>query len=314
MCKISVVIPLYNKEKHIKRCIDSVLSQSYQSFEIIVVDDGSTDNGVAIVKQYSDSRIRLIQQQNSGVSSARNKGILESNYDYIAFLDADDSWKMDFLDSGIKLINKFPSAGAYSFGYEVASSENMTRKVKFLSIPNTPWEGILENFFEMMLGNPPVWSSAVIIPKHVFNKIGVFKDGETIGEDVEMWCRIALSYKIAFNNSIKATYFLDSDNRAYVRGKKVKKPQGYIDTLNDALKDKTLSNKLKIDIHNLLERIKLGQGIFKYFSGDTKNARKNFTELSSNKYKYQKILWIVITYFPVSFTEFLIRFKNKLRR
>src|SRR5690606_38944730 len=95
---ISVVIPLYNKEVYIKQTIENVLKQSYQEFEILVVDDGSKDNGPAIVKSFTDSRIKLIQKINGGVSSARNVGIQNAKYEYIAFLDADDIWLPNHLE------------------------------------------------------------------------------------------------------------------------------------------------------------------------------------------------------------------------
>ena len=90
---ISVVIPLYNKEKQIKRTIQSVLTQTFQDFEIVIVNDGSTDNSTIEVEKIKDSRIRLIHQENAGVSAARNKGIEEAKYELIALLDADDEWK-----------------------------------------------------------------------------------------------------------------------------------------------------------------------------------------------------------------------------
>ena len=90
---ISVVIPLYNKEKQIKRTLQSVLTQTFQDFEIVIVNDGSTDNSTIEVEKIKDSRIRLIHQENAGVSAARNKGIEEAKYELIAFLDADDEWK-----------------------------------------------------------------------------------------------------------------------------------------------------------------------------------------------------------------------------
>ena len=85
----SIVIPLYNKAKSIANTIQSILGQSFADFELIIVDDGSTDDSVAIVQQFTDQRIRLIQKDNGGVSSARNRGINDANYDFIALLDAD---------------------------------------------------------------------------------------------------------------------------------------------------------------------------------------------------------------------------------
>ena len=107
---ISVVIPLYNKAASITSTIQSVLAQSYPYFEIVIIDDGSSDNSVQKVRLIDDKRIKLISKQNGGVSSARNEGIRQAQYDYIAFLDADDLWKPTYLEELVKLITDFPEA------------------------------------------------------------------------------------------------------------------------------------------------------------------------------------------------------------
>ncbi|MFA6873908.1 MAG: glycosyltransferase family A protein, partial [Bacteroidaceae bacterium] len=114
---ISVIIPLYNKERYIKRAICSVLNQSFGNFEIVVINDGSTDNSASIVESIDDTRIKLINQKNTGVSAARNKGIAESKYDFIAFLDADDEWKENHLAIIASLIEKYPLCGVFATSY-----------------------------------------------------------------------------------------------------------------------------------------------------------------------------------------------------
>ena len=108
MTSISVVIPLYNKERYIHRAVESVLSQKIAPDEVIIVDDGSTDGGAREVKKISDFRIRLVQQSNSGECAARNRGIDEARNELVAFLDADDEWKPDFLAQIHRLMNNFP--------------------------------------------------------------------------------------------------------------------------------------------------------------------------------------------------------------
>src|SRR5690554_2358538 len=105
----SVVIPLYNKEKYISLTLKSVLNQSFKDFEILIVNDGSTDRSVEVVKKFDDSRIRLVDQPNAGVSAARNKGIKEAKFDWVAFLDADDRWDVEFLSEIANAIKKYPN-------------------------------------------------------------------------------------------------------------------------------------------------------------------------------------------------------------
>lgn len=215
---ISVVISLFNKEKYIARAIDSVLNQTYRDFELIIVNDGSTDGSVEIVKSYNDPRIRLICQPNGGESAARNKGIENSKSDMIAFLDADDEYRPGFLEKIINLRKEFPNAGAYATAYEVQYSAQNICVPKFKAIPHGAWEGYLPNYFESALGPSPVWSSAVSIPKSVFDRIGTFLPVMQRGVDLHMWLRIALKYPIVFSSFIGSRYYCDAEGRMCEKG------------------------------------------------------------------------------------------------
>ena len=315
MSAVSVVIPLYNKEKYIQRTLNSVLSQTVQPAEIIVVDDGSTDNGPSIVESMiaKDPRIRLIRQSNSGVSAARNKGIKEARYELIALLDSDDAWKPDFLETILGLRQKYPEAGAYATAYETCEKAGETRPVEYRDIPSAPWEGIIPHFFKSMLGQPPVWSSAVAIPKHVFETAGYFKVGEVIAEDVDMWCRIALKYPIAFSSKVCATYHLDAENRAYVQGKKNKKATGYLETLHSALKSDSLSPEVKTDIMKLIETVEIGYASSLIFAGEPGEARKSMNAYDFRYYRKQKQMWYLLSFLPAKAIIFMMDIKKRLK-
>jgi glycosyltransferase involved in cell wall biosynthesis len=108
MPQVSVVIALYNKAAYIRRALDSVLAQTYQDYEILVIDDGSTDDGPVIVASYHDPRLRLIRQENTGPGAARNRGMRESTSPYVTFLDADDEWRPEFLQTNVSIVTAHP--------------------------------------------------------------------------------------------------------------------------------------------------------------------------------------------------------------
>ena len=197
--EVSVVIPLYNKGPYIARALNSVLAQTFQDFEVIVVDDGSTDDGAAVVRGFADPRIRLIQQENQGVSAARNKGIEAAKAELVAFLDADDEWLPRFLETILRLRRKFPEAGAYATA--ISTAYNGTIKCTYYrSVPSPNWEGIITDYFRSrILGDSVIRSSSVAIPKDILKEMNGFLVGAKWGEDLDLWGRIALKYPIGFS-------------------------------------------------------------------------------------------------------------------
>lgn len=211
---VSVVIPLYNKGPHIARTIQSVLNQTEQNFEIVIVDGQSTDDGPGVIKSIKDRRIRFHEQVGSGVSSARNEGVSHASADFIAFLDADDEWMPDHLETLLKLRNMHPNAGAYATAWLIQTSSHTIKEANFHAIPEKPWEGPLPNYFRSAaLGDPPVWTSAMGMPKRIFEEMNGFATGAWWGEDTDLWGRIALKYPIAFSWDGMAIYHTEATNR-----------------------------------------------------------------------------------------------------
>ncbi len=208
----SIVIPLYNKEKYIKRAIDSILNQTIESFELIIVDDGSMDSSAEVVKTFSDNRIKLISKENEGVSVARNTGILNARSEYIAFLDADDEWLPDFLETIQKLIYDFPLAGVYVTSTLWENKKGDLVPIVFSTLPVPPWQGEVSNLFKIIANDTSlVTSSSVCIKRSVFEKVGMFPVGIKRGEDLDTWIRISLKYKIAFSTKLKVIIHIDND-------------------------------------------------------------------------------------------------------
>ena len=207
----SIVIPLYNKEKEIESTIKSVLNQTHKDFEIIVVDDGSTDLSPEKVNSFKDDRLKLVKKVNGGESSARNFGIKNSKYDYIAFLDSDDLWESNYLEKMEKLIQIFPNCGMYSSLYKYIIDKNMLEP-KFPNFGNLEYQ-LIDNYYKASSNAPIITSSTAIIPKCVFYDIGYFNESISHGPDLEMWLRISYKYKLAICKSYLAYYRLSASNR-----------------------------------------------------------------------------------------------------
>jgi len=210
---LSVVIPLYNKARHIKRAINSVLAQSYTDFELIIVDDGSTDGSGELARQVTDPRIRLIAQPNVGAGAARNTGILAARAELVAFLDADDEWLPNFLETVMGLQARHPTAGIYATAYRICQ-KGKTVRIAFLGCVASPVGGLLEDYFRAALGPPAVCASAVMIPKRVLAEVNFFPVGIKRGEDIETWAAIALRHRVAWSPVEAAVYHQSAINRA----------------------------------------------------------------------------------------------------
>lgn len=210
----SVVIPLYNKEKSIKSTLESVLNQSFPEFEILVVNDGSNDNSKDVVLSLSDSRIRLINKENGGVSSARNTGIENANYEWIAFLDGDDLYHENFLENIHYLINSYPQAEVYFTGFAQINS-----KTTYKSVHSFPGEGYIDNYFKAvnLIGKTIISSSSVVIKKSRLKSVNGFNTKLTRGEDLDLWERLSKSSKMAYTEKVLAFYRLDAENRSNVK-------------------------------------------------------------------------------------------------
>ncbi|MBN8567157.1 MAG: glycosyltransferase family 2 protein [Flavobacteriales bacterium] len=215
MISISIIIPLYNKEKAIEKTLKSVFHQSFTDYEVLVINDGSTDKSEEKVKRFSDERLRLISTENRGVSQARNLGISESKGKLIAFLDADDYWFPNHLESLFQLYQNFPEAGLLATNYQFYYSYKKIIQPVFDDIPTENWNGIVTDFFHSSMKFRIAWTSAVAVPKKVLDDIGNFDENITLGagEDTDLWIRIALKYSVAFDNEVSAIYQMESENR-----------------------------------------------------------------------------------------------------
>ena len=204
--RISVVMPLYNKAPYVVEAIQSVLNQSIRVEEIIVIDDGSTDDGPAIVKTISDPRIRLIAQANAGVSVARNNGIALANGDYIAFLDADDLYQPGFLAGITQLIQTFPQAGMFCSAYTSFWADGK-RENRCLRSTQAGAMLCIEDFYAAWSKIAFTCTNAIVVPRALFNDSSLrFPQGEKLGEDQDLWFRVAERTPVAYLNTPLVDY------------------------------------------------------------------------------------------------------------
>jgi len=214
--KFSVIIPLYNKEKDIKETLKSVLDQTFEDFEIIIINDGSTDSSAEIVKSITDKRIFLYSKKNEGVSIARNYGAEKATSDVIAFLDADDFWYANHLENLSLLIDNYPEHKWYATAYEKKRNNNLITPMASPIMDNgSNWMGKINDYFEYSLTDCLAWTSAVCMKKDFFKSLSGFDISIThgAGEDTDLWLRAALSSPLFFSNTISARHNLDGSNR-----------------------------------------------------------------------------------------------------
>ena len=205
MPKISVVIPLYNKGFIISETLNSVLAQTFTDFELVIVNDGSTDNGFEIVSKFSDERIKLFQQENKGAASARNLGIEKASGELIAFLDADDYWYPNHLEELHQLYIDFPDCGVYCNRYQIKTTAIHFQKPIFNGIDND-FRGIVKDYF---YSNRPFRINITLnqmIPKRIILEMNCFTTTITNGQDLELWTKIGIQYKVALNNKYTSIY------------------------------------------------------------------------------------------------------------
>lgn len=205
MIRFSVVTAVYNKEKYIAATLNSVLTQSFQDFEIVILNDGSTDNSEAEILKFKDPRIRYFSEENQGAGAARNFVVKKAAYDYIALLDADDLWLPFYLEEQSKMISKFPNESVFATRIDIEKrgkifpSEYSIADLKMN-------ENRVVNFFAASSINSILTSSSTVIHKRVFEKIGLYNPTIKSGQDTDLWIRIGLEYSVVFLNKTCAVY------------------------------------------------------------------------------------------------------------
>jgi len=274
----SVVIPLYNKENHVKNSIETVLNQTCQDFEIVVIDDGSTDGGVEIVRQIPSEKIKLFQHDsNQGLSVARNTGIEKAKYDFIVLLDADDGILPEYLSEIKKLIEEFPEAGIYATNKYILKYS--TKEYKPVIIDFLPERGIVQDYFYHVSIGRNILGCVSTIRKEVFSRVGGFAPGMIRGQDTHLLTRVMLSEKLCYLNKHLYYYTIGSENQA-------------TDSYKPSLTSKSLLDHLDSGVEYADESIiryslnQVGKLIKSGYKKEARNKLKKTLELCPSDLKY----------------------------
>lgn len=209
----TVIIPLYNKEKYISNAIKSILNQTFNDFEILIINDCSTDNSVTIASEFLSDKVRIIHhEKNNGLAATRNTGIKKANSNYVAFLDADDLWKPHFLEKIFHLIQNFPDARIFGTNYEEIW-ENTTQMPHNNSdtLPKD-FTGYL-NFFKINIKQGIYNHGSVCLHKEVYEKAGFYNEKIQLSQDLDFNIRANYHFKLAYDNSVQMSYFMQTDNQ-----------------------------------------------------------------------------------------------------
>ncbi len=266
---VSVVIPACNAGQFIAEAIDSVLAQTFTDFEVIVVDDGSTDDTREVVARFTDPRLRYVYQDHAGVSAARNAGIRRAQGRYIAFLDADDWWLPEKLALQVQLLESRPEVGlVYCGAYRV-------RNGRIISKFRARYRG---DVFEPLLvrGNEKVMAgsaSAVIIRKECLEQVGGFDEDCFAAEDWEMWLRLAAQYEFdCVPDCLVAVRFHEENTSAKVERMR----QGISITFRKIFENLALQHKIEPIKERAKSQEYLLLGIYSARIGETRLARQYF--------------------------------------
>ena len=307
--RFSIIVPLYNKAPFIRKALESIASQTFKDWELIIVDDGSTDNSLEVVNEYIRDvlcvmcdvckNVRVIHQTNSGVAAARNRGVAESHGEFVCFLDADDWWEPTFLEEIDRMIAEYPDAGIYASNYiyykpgKTHVALNLERG--YINYP----EAYLQS------GSMPVTSITTCMPRKVFDEMRGFPVGIKLGEDFLLWAKTALHYKVAFCEKPLAYY--NNDVPASLRATRNLHAPEYsmyfhLDPIEEAIHHTPYTIHQKETWKSLLDKLRVS-GLMDYWLSDEYHdaaaaelAKVDWSKQPKKvKALYKKPIWLLKT-------------------
>ena len=209
----TVIIPLYNKEMYIENAIKSILNQTFTDFELLIINDCSTDKSIEIASKFALEKVQIIHhKKNSGLAATRNTGIKKATSNYVTFLDADDLWKPHFLEKIFNLIQNFPEARIFGTNYEEIWDKTIKKPHNGSESLANDFTGYI-NFFKINLKQGIYNHGSVCLHKEVFENIGFYNENIQLSQDLDFNIRANYHYKLAYDNSVQMSYFMQTDNQ-----------------------------------------------------------------------------------------------------
>lgn len=289
--KISIIVPVYNGEMYIKKCIDSLINQTYKNIEIIIINDGSTDKTMNICKTYSDKRIILINNSNHGVSYSRNEGIKKSKGDYITFIDADDWIEKDCIEKNINILQKYKNLDVLRYNYRVIGGKAFsTNDIYELSDKFLNKAELSDKFYLHFISdneNIPCLVMLLFIKKEIAKSIS-FNENLTMMEDVEFYFKVFKKCNTFYFSTNKLyNYYVNHNSVTHSKKLFLKNILGTLDT-NKELEKYVEGNKILSERMNITHLRIIAQFLKKSYISNKKEYKKNLNELLNNE-QYQKI-------------------------
>lgn len=290
--RFSIIIPLYNKKGLISKTIESVLSQTYINFEVIVVDDGSTDGSIESISGFTDERLKLFRKENGGVSSARNYGIKKANGQYVAFLDADDEYELTFLENIDLAIEQFSGSDAFCTGFFRVKGKRKLSSFNPDKYANSPY--LVDDFYSLWAIDSFFCASSIVVRKEYFHYHQKwFPEGETLGEDQEVWFHIAENGSLVYVPKVLSNYNMTDEN-SLTSQHRVVEELPFI----TRLKERKENSKYIKSIELFIEKYDLERAFNNARVGHKKKAMKllldNFRNQSFIKLKLMVLLAVIM--------------------
>ncbi len=306
---VSVVIPLYNNGGYIEGTVASALAQTFSNLEILVIDDGSIDDGPARVKETKDPRIILIQQGNVGVAATRNRGIKEAQTPFVAFLDADDVWEPDHLLHLMELSRRYPQATIFGNRFIEFFSDHPSR-----ATPARVEYALLSDYFSAgATGTLPFFTSSCMVNRAQALAAGGFPAGHSRGEDLALWMKLAAAAPVAVSSYVGCHYRRGPDT---LTAKCVQEPDVSMTTLEDLITQHAewLAPRRQ-GAREFYNRIALAHALDCVRAGD-EAAASRFIELSTETITQRSRWWQarLLVGMPRPLREMIFRFLDRRRR